>query len=73
MLLWFSQQALRLEALLGRSPTLFIRLWARPLGSFKDEREKPTVLDFVNQLLCRQPGQSSSHLEPVRLSVLAAY
>lgn len=73
MLLWFSQQDLRLEALLGRSPTLCIRLWARPLGSLKGEREKPTVLAFVNQLLCRQLGQSSSHLEPASLSVLAAY
>lgn len=73
MLLWFSQQALRLEALLGRSPTLIIRLWARPLGSVKGEREKPTFLAFVNQLLCKQQGKSSSHLEPASLSVMAAY
>lgn len=59
-----------------RSPPWQITSLYTALGkatSVKGEREKPTFLAFVNQLLCKQLGNSSSHLEPASLSVLAVY
>ncbi|KAM8804054.1 LOW QUALITY PROTEIN: maestro heat-like repeat family member 5 [Rhynchonycteris naso] len=51
----------------GQAPTFrnpswqitdFIRFWARPLSSVKGEREKPTVLAFVTQVLLNEILQS---------------